>query len=157
VAVFDRPRETRDNLPRGDCSLEYWLKGLIPNIPPSAALRLSESRLLAGDLGSKHRQLFAVPVSTGEVCYVLVPNATDSCGDVFDFTFWDPDHYMEGEPTMVYGMVPNDVIGVQLRDRGRWNDAQVALNAFYYESSSWDFHGGSIRLHYRSGESETAF
>jgi hypothetical protein len=147
MAVFARPAEEADTLPpRFHYRLESSLRpcpALGPPIWGCIGEQLAiESRLLLSGLGEREVKLYAWPTTEGYVCWGL-NTVGGGCTPDFElnkpraaFLGSDPDSGGEGAPGAIIGIVPDDVVAVDVVVSGNRRPATFGNNGFYYELSS---------------------
>jgi hypothetical protein len=168
MSVFLRPRTDADVLPS---RLSYRLK---PEGPCTDWQRADfgcpgdpiadESRLLLSGLGVGKTSLYAWPTTTGAVCWAWDDGA-GACAHDFArgetraiYMGIDPDEEGVGAPGTVLGVVPDDVVAVDVQVRGERRAVVVQGNGFFYElpdgsCTNWAFESFTVR--YRDGSADT--
>lgn len=123
---------------------------------PAGAVEVSHARVLLNSQHAWGGSFYAAPSSGGQVCY-LIGGGPASC--VSEFTQANPIAWTKfdgdgsgGNPPVVAGIVPNDVVSVSIVDGGSRYDAPLSNNAFLFEfpegAKTTD---SSIVLGYRDG------
>jgi hypothetical protein len=164
MSVFSRPQSEADILPK---RLHYRLRDERPcprlGRPDGFCLGKpvpDESRLLLSGLGAGEAKLYAWPTSEGWVCWAWDAGA-GSCAPDFahgrvraSMMGIDPDELGVGVPGVLVGVVPDDVVAVNVIVDGVEYPAILGGNGFFYElptakcsSRSFD----SIWLTFRDG------
>ncbi len=160
LAVFERPTASPDQLSAELAASVQGLEGTAGEISESlrpGRLVLGESRLLQMRLGGHSATLYAFPSRKGRICYALSTGA-QSC--VTDFTASDPiswsivdyDGYGRGEPTAVFGLVPNNVITVDAVVGGSSLSAEVLNNSYFIEMRDGTTLPSALTAHFRDGK-----
>lgn len=152
------PRRHQDDLPAADTAIAQNLatgathidRGLRPG-----TLQFDRSRRLLSTASGD--TVYAVPTSDGAVCY-FADRAGAGCVASFDdlpsriaWFAGDPDKLGAGEPASVGGIVPDDVVGIQVVVDGIPHDATLENNAFFYrleDSAAWP---GELDVTYADG------
>jgi hypothetical protein len=123
-----------------------------------------ESRLLLSGLGVGKTSLYAWPTTTGAVCWAWDDGA-GACAHDFArgetraiYMGIDPDDEGVGAPGNLLGVVPDDVVAVDVQVRGEQQAAVVQGNGFFYElpdgsCTNWAFESFTVR--YRNGSADT--
>jgi hypothetical protein len=165
MSVFSRPRTDSDVLPS---ELHYLLEPR--RCPPDrwecpGDAVANESRLLLSGLGVRETSIYAWPTTNGGVC-VAPAEGGASCVLRFDrtqgrvsFLGVDPDEEGVGLPGTILGIVPDDVVSVDIELRGgQQRPAILDRNGFFDELPSGACPMGafqSLTATYRDGTSKT--
>lgn len=162
LAALSRPAVPSDKLPPSLSTIASNLgSGTAPvdqRLRPGA-LELDRSRKLLST--AQGGALYAVPTSTGHVCYFAVgagAGCVASFEDLPGRVAWfagDPDRVGAGEPATVGGVVPDDVTGVDVTVNGEVHAATLANNGFVFhldDPAAWP---ESITISYEDGTIET--
>jgi hypothetical protein len=167
MSVFGRPR-TEADLPPGDfsdrlksmaCPDWYRAHTGCPGDPIG-----DETRLLVSSLGATRTNLYAWPTTNGWVCWAWRGGAGSCVRDFADggsratFMGIDPDEEGIGAPGTLVGLVPDDVVAVEVKVRGVQEAAVIQSNGLFYElpdgsCTNWAFE--SLTATYRDGSSDT--
>jgi hypothetical protein len=116
----------------------------------------ADTRLIVGSVGNG---VYALPTTTGGVCVGAVPNGGGGCtgrgGGPHGLSV-DYDAPSDGHPFRLYGLVGDDVVGVDAVVGGVARQAKLGENGFRIEltDAGWDQLGRLI-LHLRGGATET--
>ena len=141
LGVFSKPRASSDALPSNVRAVAEGLTTGTENVPtqllPGDSV-ISESRLLLSHVGSWGASLYAWPTTKGRVCYVLTGAAATCEGDFteahpFGSGFFDRDELGSGEPGGVLGLVPDDVVSVDIVTASETYSTQVVNNALFFQ------------------------
>jgi hypothetical protein len=102
-----------------------------------------ESRLLVGPVGGKQYRLFGIPTTTGQVGFFAIAASDDggagSTAWVLDrgltwLTSWNLES--DGNILLIaYGLLGDDVVGVQIEINNRTHDVAVGENGFLFETN----------------------
>ena len=101
-----------------------------------------ESRLLLSNLGARKTKLWAWPTDTGAVCWAWDEGGggcevdwafRELTGRRVGFIAVDVDELRAGEPTILVGVVPDDVAAVDVTVAGVLLPAAVSRNGMYFE------------------------
>jgi len=154
-AVFARSPKDRDA--RAVSHAAHWFnEPYDPRHDKLGRVVASEARVLLDELGGEQDILYAVPTDKGFMCIGLAPNGGSHCGGSgpggFDLAYsYDPK-----DSLLVYGMIGNDVVGVEVLVSGRTHVARMGENGFAIRiKSGKPSELGSVVLHYRDKPSET--
>jgi hypothetical protein len=167
MSVFVRPRTEADVLPS---NLSYRLGRTPCNEWQRARggcqgdAMGDESRLLLSGLGARETSLYAWPTTTGWVCWAWDEGAGGcfhdfaQVGSRVAFMGIDPDAEGIGAPGTLVGVVPDDVMAVEVKVRGEQHAAVFQGNGLFYElpdgsCTNWAFE--SLTVRYRNGSSDT--
>ncbi|MGH3009742.1 MAG: hypothetical protein ACRDLM_10120 [Gaiellaceae bacterium] len=166
MTVFSSARAASDVLPQTIASsaaaLQAGAAGLPASEQPGSAVT-NESRLLLSGQGNPQADLYAVPTSSGEVCYLLslgpatcvaALGGTNAVG----WTVADPDTLGSGSPLMVFGITPDNVSQVDIVVNGTAHAATLKNNGFFYQlADSQDLPSAitAIKVTYSDGSSDT--
>lgn len=158
-AVFRRPPRSSDvamqKLARAD--------GLLDSVggPGRAVASLgrplyADTRLIVGTVGDG---VYALPTTTGAVCVGAVPNGGNGCtgtgGGPHGLSV-DYDAPSDGRPFRLYGLVGDDVVGVDAVVGGVARQAELGENGYSIElaDAGWD-RLSKLVLHLHGGATET--
>ena len=161
LAVFSKPHSARDALPAELVERAASLAGgsELPDAVRNGTLDLANAKLLLADVGSTHSNLYAFPTSKERVCYVLTAGP-EGCL-VFTreipvgISMFDADGFDAGTPTTILGLVPNNVVDVEVRIGGQTYGATFGNNAYFFEPPSTTLEPEGLRVTFRSGRVTT--
>jgi hypothetical protein len=128
----------------------------IPEALRNGAVDPNQSRLLLADIGPVHGGLYAFPSAKGRTCYAL-EGGPQSCHHRFTLeqpvgvTIYDPDGFNRGVPMGMFGLVPNNVVAVDIVVDGRSYAARLGENAYFLELPTGLWTRLEIVSTYRSG------
>lgn len=136
----------------------------LAQLPAGYAPAAGTVRALLSDVGLQHVSLYAWPQpgNANRVCMQTSFGsggcfATFSSGSHFDVTVSDPDQVGAGLPVIVWGVVPDEVSGVDVMIAGEPHAALVSDNAVYYAVESGSATPDTIDafvVHFRDGSNE---
>jgi hypothetical protein len=165
MGVFSRPGAESDVLPKEfafrlkptDCT--EWHRSRLGCMGEAVADR---SRLLLSGVGSRAASLYAWPTTDGWVCFAW-DEGEGGCTPHFEgsrasFLGIDPDEPGVGAPGSVVGLIPDDVVAVDVAVRGASHPATLGRNSFFYELPDGDCTVtaiDSLTITYRDGTSDT--
>jgi hypothetical protein len=146
--VFSRPAHERDE------SARVWAAG-IGGSPTIVAPLAHKARLLLEDAGLEGESVVAAPTEDGRVWVSLAPSGTGSCGYPTSFGLVINGE-RRGSRHLVYGLVADEVEGVDLELDGTERAARMGENCFAYGSeSSREDMPLRLVLHLEDGSTET--
>jgi hypothetical protein len=161
LAVFSRPAKESDSLPPsvlGDASSLNGTPDIEESLRPGRP-DLGKVRLVLSGVGQGDLSLYAFPTDKGQACF-LVPDGGATC--VQEFTqsqpvgliIFDRDALDAGEPTVVAGLVPDNVTGVEVLVGGVRHLAVLANNGYLHEldAGAWP---QAIIVGYKDGTTRT--
>jgi hypothetical protein len=168
MSVFARPRTDADVLPSELSHRQSpeepctdWQRANIGCLGDPIG---DESRLLISPPGVTKANLYAWPTTNGSVCWGWDGGAGGCAHDFARgdsraiFMGIDPDEEGVGAPGTLLGVVPDDVVAVDVQVRGERHAAIVQGNGFFYElpdgsCTNWAFE--SFTVTYRDGSTDT--
>jgi hypothetical protein len=144
MSVFKRPRTAADVLP------ERYAASLEPLPCPDELRELGrcpypahvgdESRLLLSGLGVQQESIYAWPMDDGSVCLGRARGGGSICSPQFRkgiraeiFGVDPPKVDGAGAPGAILGLIPDDVVAVDVVVLGMRRPATIGNNAFFYE------------------------
>ena len=143
MGVFNSAQQPSDTMPQ---DVANWANALqagavssgVPASEQPGSVLTRQSHLLLAGQGNPQADLYVVPTSKSEVCYVLSLGPA-TCVSVFSgtnavgWTVSDPDAVGSGSPLMVYGIAPDSVGEVDVVVDGSSHPATLKNNAFFYQ------------------------
>lgn len=162
LAALQVPRRSSDSLGETEARVASSLLDGQTAVTESArpgALVTGDSRLLLSGLGAQRARFYAFPTSKGGVCYVITAGPASCAREVSRSSpvvgQYDPDRVGAGTPMALYGLLPNEAVGVDIVVAGEARRAVVGRNAFFYQLSPSDPAGASaIVIKFRDGTSD---
>jgi hypothetical protein len=165
LGVFDTTRTAADALPPAAAKEANALASDAESVPAElqpGAFGLAQSRLLLSDVGTRGANLYAFPTSKGQVCalfdthYGLVGCfARFTAETPISWDVMDLDQVGAGDPPIVDGLVPDDVVSVGVSVGGELREAVLQNNAFFYELDDATAWPEAIVVSYRDGSART--
>jgi hypothetical protein len=164
-AIFSRPRTAEDVLPP---ALAARVVESLPGAPPvpeearNGRLYLDQSRRLLAGMGSAGVSLYAFPSERGGICAVFdrwgggclgAPAFTPDRPISVDLI--DPDGPGGALPAVVAGLVPDNVVGVQVLVGDKTYEAVVKNHAYFLELPSANDRPQAVRALFSGGELAT--
>jgi hypothetical protein len=167
MGVFSRPGVESDVLPKEfafrleptDCT--EWHRSHFGCQGEAVGDR---SRLLLSGAGSRASDLYAWPTTNGWVCFAWeAGGGGGGCTPHFErsrasLVGVDPDGPGVGAPGSIVGLVPDDVVAVDVTIRGTSHPATLGKNSLFYELPDGDCKVtaiDSLTITYRDGTSDT--
>jgi hypothetical protein len=115
----------------------------------------TEARVLLEGLGGEEDIVYAVPTEKGYLCIGLAPNGGSSCGGPRPGGF-DLAYSYDKDSLVVYGLVGNNVTGVDVLVAARAYAARMGENAYAVRlATTTPEQLRSVVLHYRDQPHET--
>lgn len=128
----------------------------VPDVLRNGAIDPSRSRLLLAGVGPVHGGLYAFPSARGRICYALEAGP-QSCHSRFSpeqpvgVTIYDPDGFNRGVTPGIFGLVPNNVVAVDIVIDGRSYAARLGENAYFLELPTARWTTLDVAATYRGG------
>jgi hypothetical protein len=123
-SVFSRPASERDEPARS------WAEGMHAGL--SFTLLKDDARLLLAGAGLAGGDLVGAPTTDGQVCVAILPRESGSCGKWLDFGLQVNGEQRAGR-LLVYGLVADEVQGVEVVASGDRRSARMGENAYACE------------------------
>jgi hypothetical protein len=160
LRAFLRPRQERDQMPT---LLAESVRGLageasVPDVFRNGAVDATESRLLLAGVGPANGGLYAFPSARGRICYAL-DGGPQSCHSRFSadhpvgITLYDADGFNRGAAPGIFGLVPNNVVRIDIVIDGRSYPARLGENAYHLELPTAQWTALDVAATFRSGSS----
>jgi hypothetical protein len=121
--------------------------------------KLEGARVLLSKLGVNNRRIYAFPTDQDAVCAGLT-DLDAGCLQGFNqdapvsCTVGDPDRAGSGDPGLVWGLAPDQVVAIAVVVNGTKHGATLENNAYFYELGNNTIPAKAITglvLHYRDG------
>jgi hypothetical protein len=122
--VFSRPASERDK------TAKSWADGMHAGL--SFTLLKDDARLLLVGAGLAGGDLVGAPTTDGQVCVAILPGESGSCGKWLDFGLQVNGEQRAGR-MLVYGLVADQVQGVEVMASGDRRNARMGENAYACE------------------------
>jgi hypothetical protein len=142
-SAFSRPRQQSDAIPRRlakDVIAAAEARGALGYPETTPGLRLEESRLLLAEAASGKASLYAIPTTSGSLCYLLTYEAVvPRCVErLIDGVYYVSEDYRRrsegGYHVIVHGVITDRVQRVEIvGPDGSREDALLGENAFFFE------------------------
>jgi hypothetical protein len=116
-------------------SIPAAMRGLPDDVAPTEGT----VRTLVSDAGANNVSIYAWPLGDGNRVCLSTSYGSGGCfnefreGEYFNVTESDPDRVGAGIPLLVWGVVPDDVVGVTVMVLGKPHTALVRNNAVLFE------------------------
>lgn len=143
--VFSRAGTDRDAPARS------WAEGVQANLGPTVLVE--EARLLLDRAGLAEEDLVGAPTTDGAVCLALLPGGSGGCGKAIEFGLQVNGEQRDGR-LLVYGLVADEVQGVEVTASGDRRKARMGENAYACELPS-DAELDELTLRLAGGAVET--
>ena len=122
--VFSRPASEHDGAARS------WAEGTHAGL--GSTLLKDDARLLLAGAGLEGGDLVGAPTTNSEVCVAILPRESGSCGKWLDFGLQVNGEQRAGR-LLVYGVVADEVQGVEVVASGHRRHARMGENAYACE------------------------
>jgi hypothetical protein len=113
-----------------DQPAKSWAEGEHPGL--DLTILKDDARLLLGGAGLDGEDLVGAPTTDGAVCVAIVPGGSGSCGKWMDFGLQVNGEQRDGR-MLVYGLVADEVQGVEVVASGHRRHARMGENAYACE------------------------